>query len=355
MSSTSLDIDTGMDAALTPPHPLLALVDVLDADGHTRHSHSVRAGPDGQARLRIGRALDADLVLDDPHLAAHHAELHLDAQPEGRLHLLPSRNGARQGRQHHAAGAQLAWAHGADLHLGHTRLRLRHAAGALAPELAHQAPAPASHWGTWAPLAPLCVVLLLLMLGEAWLSAAPDASWTTLAWPTLGIGLAVAAWAGAWALVNQLFHRRFPFAQHLRLAVVALLVLAAVDYATAAVAYAFSWPALLVLEHWAGVLIGLFTLWCHGRVVWPTHGRGTALMLLGGLAIFVAMGWQSKAQQQHRWQPLYNAALPPPALRVAPLRTPDALLQDAAALREELARKAKLDPATGAEADDEAE
>ena len=58
--------------------PVLAVLEVLDRDGSVRHSVGVREWP-----LRVGRALDNDLVLDDPHTAAHHFSVEPDA--EGRV------------------------------------------------------------------------------------------------------------------------------------------------------------------------------------------------------------------------------------------------------------------------------
>ena len=45
----------------------LALIETLDRDGQPRQILRVSQWP-----VRIGRAIDCDLVLDDPHVAAHH-------------------------------------------------------------------------------------------------------------------------------------------------------------------------------------------------------------------------------------------------------------------------------------------
>ncbi len=332
--------------------PVLALIDVLDHDGHARHSLPVHADADGQALIRIGRALDADLVLDDPQVAAHHAEVHINAQPGGQLRLLPSRNGARVGRRHHDAGASLAWPHDGVLQVGHTRLRLRHAAGPLAPEAAL-----APLVGRWSGLiltGVLAVLALASTLWETWLAATPETPWTLYGGAALGVTFVLAAWAGGWALLNQLFQRRFPLGQHLRLALVGVLIAVVLENGASLLAYAYSWPAALLLERVLTVGLGLGVVWLHGLIVWPKHGLRLGALLVAGLALYLAFAWQTGGQQQNRWQPLYMSVLPPPSLRVAPLRSTDDLLKDAAALRGELARKAKMDPDTGDE-DDAAE
>ena len=48
----------------------LAVVDLLDRDGRARVTIGVRRWP-----VTVGRAVDCDVVLDDPHVAPHHAAL----------------------------------------------------------------------------------------------------------------------------------------------------------------------------------------------------------------------------------------------------------------------------------------
>ena len=62
----------------------LALLEVLDRDGQVRQSYPVLEWP-----LRIGRALDNDVVLTEPHVAPHHATIDLvpAAEEIGRAHV----------------------------------------------------------------------------------------------------------------------------------------------------------------------------------------------------------------------------------------------------------------------------
>ena len=77
----------------------LALIETLDRDGQPRQVLRVSQWP-----VRIGRAIDCDLVLDDPHVAAHHATL---ALREDGVHVEPaaSVNGVRLGRAAIAPGS----------------------------------------------------------------------------------------------------------------------------------------------------------------------------------------------------------------------------------------------------------
>ena len=60
-----------MDAHGDDERPMrLAVVEILDRDGHTRQLVPVSHWP-----VTIGRAIECDVVLDDPHVAAQHATL----------------------------------------------------------------------------------------------------------------------------------------------------------------------------------------------------------------------------------------------------------------------------------------
>jgi hypothetical protein len=153
--------------------------------------------------------------------------------------------------------------------------------------------------------------------------------------------------------MNQLFQRRFPFLQHVRWTLSALAASWFLETGLTGLAYALSWPVLQVLALAGDAALFLGLLYVQGRSVWPAaSGRWLAFLLAGTAMAAATTVWQ-REQQQHWFQPLYLSALPPPALRAAPLRSPDDLLKDAAALREELARKAALDPITGEPPDEE--
>jgi pSer/pThr/pTyr-binding forkhead associated (FHA) protein len=51
----------------------IALLEVLDRDGHVKHYL-----PIGEWPVSVGRALDNDLVLDDAHVAPHHLRIAAD-------------------------------------------------------------------------------------------------------------------------------------------------------------------------------------------------------------------------------------------------------------------------------------
>lgn len=321
----------------TPSPTVLALLEVMDGD-HVRQAFPIHAGPEGTAPLplRLGRALQCDIVLDDPHLAAEHALLQVDAQGAS-LSLLPSLNGAVQGRRHWRAGEQLAWPSEGLLQLGHTRLRLRHAAAPLAPEK------PMLHAPRWLGLLLLAALLFVLTAWDTWLGQDPGAPWMAYLAPVLGIGAVLVGWAALWALLNQLFQRRFPFALHLRKVMLFLLALLGCTELLPALAFIASAPWLLVPAKLLPILGGVALVYWHAREVWPRARRLLGMVLLGGTLLWLVNGWTRQDALQHRWREPYLSTLLPPGLRAAPLRSVDALLTDAAALREALKEKAGQD------------
>ena len=191
----------------------LALVEVLDRDGHVRQVVPVRQWP-----VTIGRAIDCDVVLDDPHVAARHATL---ADEDGALSLQvgDSVNGARLLNTHLAAGKKAPLPSGEVFQLGGTRLRVRRASDPVAPE---RALAPS---GGRLTLLVLAVALVTRTVAEQWLNTDPGGRLIEYV-PLLAGGAALLAlWCGVWAVGSKLFHHRFEFSAHARIAMSYLLVL----------------------------------------------------------------------------------------------------------------------------------
>ena len=85
-----------MDAHGDDQRPMrLAVVEILDRDGHTRQLVPVWRWP-----VTIGRAIECDVVLDDPHVAARHATL---GDEGGQLQVASRRHDQRRAGEEHTA------------------------------------------------------------------------------------------------------------------------------------------------------------------------------------------------------------------------------------------------------------
>ncbi len=288
----------------------LAVIDVEERDGHYRQRHEVQRWP-----VCIGRALDNDIVLDDPHVAAHHLDL---IQDKGRIRFTVGEtcNGVRINGQTHVAGGSGIWPGHSELHLGHTLLRLRTAAEPLPDEVRLFR---AGLGLGMASILSLGFVAYAFMGWESWLGMGGEAVlWRVLAPLFIGFTFLLAFWAGGWSLVSKLFTKRLQFARHLRLALLWVLVMMIADELAKLIAFAINWSALerygtLLALVGVGVLVA-----AHLRIVAPRRApqlaAGVALLTLAGMSAYMlaTYGKTRHVSDQH-----YMSSLYPPGLRLS--------------------------------------
>jgi hypothetical protein len=325
---------------------MLALLEVLERDGHVRRSLPVLAWP-----LRLGRAIDNDVVLEDPHVAPYHALIRpgTDGQPEALA--LPGVNGLAQGRRRIAPGERLLLAGGGQFVAGHTRLRLRLPGEALAPEL------PLAHArGPWITLAIVLVFWLWGLIEHAIETdpGSPAAEWLP---PVLAPPLTLLAWTAAWTLASKLFRRRLDFWPHLRVAAVGSLAIAMLAWQMPVLAGISGWDGLSRLAGGTTAALTVAMITAHACIVLPQLRRRLVLAAGAGYAVGCAVTMGLHHERQDRWfSELYTAALPPPALRLAPLTEPGDFLRDAARLEARLqaaVREAQDERMKSGDGDDE--
>jgi hypothetical protein len=330
------------------PEERVALIEWLDRDGHVQRGADVLRWP-----LSLGRALDNTLVLDDPHVAAHHAVLDLDAEGRLQLQALPSLNGVLLDGQTVPGRAAMPQAE-AVLQLGATRLRLRTADAALAPERALQRARPAS--GRRTLVAGLGV--LALTLGETWLGLDPGADYSAWLPLVLGLPVAVAMWCGAWALLSKLFQHRFDFTGHLRIALPWLLAATLVDQLWPVLTAALALPTLWMAGSALQSLLLVLMLHAHLRHTLPLHQRAVtvavAAMAVTGVGFTTALTWRG---HDSIVATPYMSTLPMPALRMAGTVPSATLVEDMAPRANRLAKRVaearKDDEEAGVPADEE--
>lgn len=310
----------------------LALIEVHGRDGRIGRVVDVRHWP-----LTLGRALDNDVVIDDPHVAAHHAQLlHGD---DGVVRLLPLQtlNGVRIDGRH--AGTETALpAGGAELQIGGTRLRLRLAGEVLAPELLLPSGGAS---GLMTPLL-LAAGVMVLLLVEHWISLDPGADYNAWLPTALGLPLALAAWCGLWALMSKLFQHRFDFGGHLRIVLPWLLGMTIAEIVLPQGAAALALPGLWKLNAPVQALLAALVLRAHLRHVLPLHGRAVnismAALVVAGGAMSLANTW--RATQSLSPAP-YMSTLPLPALRLTGTVPTATLVQEMEPVAKALAERVK--------------
>jgi hypothetical protein len=315
-----------------------ALLEVIDRDGHERQAWPIQAWP-----ARVGRALDNDVVLTDPHVAPHHFSLDT-AQAAGLvLDIGETVNGVTLGTSRFAAGTRVVLAQhvdSIDLVAGRTRLRLRLADAALAPEVP-LAGLAVRHLR----LAPTLAIAALLLAGLAfnsYLDSDPD-NFTRATGNTLLAALSGAAiWCGAWALLSKTITRQGHFGWHLRVFTIAGLALLALTALPSLLAFSLSWPWLTDFSFIATFAVGATALYFHLLAVEPARPRLLRWVVATGAVVGVALTLWFNVQRTGRiGDELYMSHLFPPSLRLARLLATDRFVNGLAPLHALLDKKAK--------------
>ncbi|MBX3621697.1 MAG: FHA domain-containing protein [Rhizobacter sp.] len=294
----------------------LAVLEVLDRDGGVRHSVAVQAWP-----LRVGRALDNDLVLDDPYTAPQHFSIAPDDDGRVVVAVGESVNGLQVDGHRLAAGSRWVVPTGAGdapplLTAGRTHLRLRLPAHALPPEQ----PLGVTRVLTQGlpTLAGLALATALVLGFGTWLENDPDLFTKALASFAISALATGLAWSGLWTLLSKVFTRQGHFGWHLRVMLMAVLAWQAVTAGTALLAFAFSWPWLTDFNFIPGYVIAGATLYFHLQAVEPLHRRRTLALAMASAVVGVALSFWFNLQGSDRaGSELYMNHLFPPALRVA--------------------------------------
>lgn len=284
------------------------------------------------AALTLGRAWDNDVVLDDPHVAAHHLRLARGDDGRWTAEDLGSRNGVFvDGRR----TARATLEPGSELRLGQTVVRLHGAGDAVAPEQ----PLP-QHGAAW-PAALACIALLFaLELAGLWLNEIGEPKLIRYLTPLLTIAAVVAAWTCAWSVLSRVFDGHAQVGRHLRIVGAGLLAFSLWQQLAEFGAFALSWPALAQGTYVVGWLLFAAICFAHLRVV----GRSFVPLKAAAVLALAGLGITMQTLKQSDWRATYGRAevlqrLEPPWMRVVAPQPEGAFFDGSAALQ------AKLDAA----------
>jgi FHA domain len=292
--------------------PTLATLQAHDRSNHTLLQHRVTQWP-----VTVGRSLQCDWTIDDPHMAAEHLRIEADADGALQVQVLDTDNGIGLGDKHHAREQRFAWPGGQELTLGRLSISARLASQALAPE-------QRLRQGWRAGLGPVVwmgLVLLALCLQQVitwWLQAAEGSSLAQVVTSIAGLLAALAIWSLLWALVSKLFSRKLVFWQHLQIISVGLLALSGISLLAHTAAFSLSWEGLVRYEGYITALGSAAVLWWHLKLALPTNrqrlGLFVAAFTLAGMGVKMGLDWQNTKRLSNT---LYLSSLFPPGWRIA--------------------------------------
>ena len=320
--------------AAAPARPLL---EVLDRDGQVRQAIAVTHWP-----LRIGRALDNDVVLSDLHVAAHH--LVVDESEAGLvLSVADTVNGVLLGRRRLRRGEQAALPLTGDaieLTAGRIHLRLRLPGHTLAPELANASLTPLAR-----RLASTLVAAVLLLAGVlfgTYLNSDPDGLTRAVGNTLLSAVVGAAVWCGLWAMLSKVFTRQAHFGWHLRVFLFSGIGLMILSVVPALLAFAFSWPWATDFAFIGEIAVAATALYFHLLAVEPARHRllkwVAATCAVVGVVVTL---WLNVQRTDQFGDELYMNHLFPPGWRVAKPLSTDAFINGLAPLKATLDKKAK--------------
>lgn len=316
-----------------PRSDRLALIELLERDGRVRQQIEVAAWP-----VTIGRGLDDAVVLDDPHVAAAHVRIEPDEDGTLRLQVADdARNPVQIGRRRVRAGERAELPRGPWM-IGQTGLRVRWPGEQLPPERPLASVRPARG------VAVTALLLWAMVVAEFAIAIDPGARLTVWMVPLLSVPIALTAWASLWGLMSKLFRHRFEFWPHVAIALRWALASIAVRWVVPMVAFALSWPWLLGPAAILSTALFFGMVRSHAIRVLPSRARGITLALGAALVTLVALQSIGQHQSTDRWiGPLYLSQLGPPALRAAPAVPVTQFIDEARALKDELAANAAAD------------
>jgi hypothetical protein len=324
----------------------LGMLEIVDRGGHVLHRVRVEHLP-----FRIGRALDNELVLDDPYACAHHAEINTDADADAGLALtlvdLGSVNGTfvgseRQRRERIELGTA------ADLRLGHTQLRFRGVQESLPATIPD--PLASSRWlaldrlswGASALIACAVAVTIDNVVGSP--KALNLGAIAGAAAPALVV---LALWALAWSLVNRVIAHRFHYLGHLTIGGAAVLVGSLIEMIGSYGGFAFAWDdALPLFGSISGALLVSAVIFGHLRLI--SRGAARALLLpsaLVGVAFLALVLLPGAGDDRFSSEPSFSGSLKTPFAALAAGKDSASFYADAQATLDEV----DLDQELGAE------
>jgi hypothetical protein len=315
-----------MDAqGLGPDRIKLAVVELLDRDGHVRQFVPVWQWP-----VTIGRAIDCDVVLDDPNAAPHHATV---TEVDGTLRLVVDEtlNGVSVGRRRYAAQQTAELAAGDVLAIGSsTRLSVRRAADPLAPERSIAADAHVRAL----PVVLLALVYMALIAGRHWVMVDPGGRLIDDLLVVVGSMLALAAWTGFWAVGSKLVRHRFDLKPHAQVALSYTLGSALVATILPQLAFASGVAFFSRVSGVAAAGVIWAMVLAHLTLILPARQRflavTMALLFSAGVSLWVARTYQN---QERFFDELYVTTMAPPSLRLAPAEPAAQFISDARRLK----------------------
>lgn len=289
--------------------------------------------------VRIGRAYDNDIILDDPYVAAHHAIVEQNQLDELTIRDLGSINGIKR---NHQRDTFFVVDGNTSYQIGHSDIRIR-LQDFVVP--AEKMDLSDYRWDGW-----LASIIALLIIGlnglfTQWSQDFREQNFSEYLLALVGTFTAAAAWVGAWSLLNRLLSGRTRVGRHALIAAFGLLASSLWENLSSLIAYALSWESLATFTAHPGIIIGAITIYYHLMSIGVKHSERIKFYV-GGLALFasVVVLVQNYQTSHYLRDKLYMSTIYPPAVRISEEITLDDLSKNIADLKQKADGKRKEQP-----------
>lgn len=324
------------------------LIEILDSHGRVQLRERLTLG-ENKRTLVLGRAVDADVTLDDPHAAARHAVLEIT--PEGRLLVsdLDTVNGVVIGGKRQRGVKNVEVPDGL-LQIGRTRLRIRTAHEPLASEKPDQL-RPASILRDPAWLAGIGAIAGAAQLAyTAWLGAPRDLL-TIIVTMLISAVVASSAWVAFWALLSRMLRGEWRWLRHAAIFLGVAAIFFAINGVIELSWFVFSLPQWSTRAAWVGAIAFGCALYLHLIHASNIAPRRAAMIACIVPALSGGAGQWVQERLQMRDVNYIGASLRiyPPTMRVRDAGSMENYFQTASSLRDAADKKRK---ATHADEDD---
>lgn len=293
---------------------LLGYLEVLARSGRT----ALRV-PLTSEEVRIGRAFDNDVVIDDPYVCPHHIRLlpendRLIAQDLG------SKNGLLAGKGRRKE-ERLVLGSGEKFRIGRTTLRFRACGFRVEKTLVDRFTFSPLRF-LWHPLSMIFVCLLsaAYLSLDAFMSTAQKFEAKDLVEVLMSYALILILWSACWSFTGRMTTHKWNFTAHCAIASVAVLFTGFIDAAISYTVFSFDVDSLAeILEITLYTLLAVAVLYAHLGLVSQVSslklgGVAAGIILLVTGSILLVSHLNESDFSDH---PLYRTTLKPPPFKVA--------------------------------------
>jgi hypothetical protein len=312
-------------------------IEVLSRNGEVAARERIEAH-----EARIGRAFDNDVVVDDPHVAAHHLRIYrgedgeLLAEDLGTLNGLYTEHGAQRIER-------LPLAKEPGIRIGRTILRVHDAAHPVAAEKLLTRPRAHARWA-----AGLGIALFLMLLAMSWLNLTQEPTANHILLPLLGLVTVIALWSSLWAVLSRVFFGQARFALQLRIAVTACIALVLWDQLAESLSYSLAWRDIVEYGGLGAWAVLAAACWGHLHAIGPKHMRAAMGLVLALIAAGALLQYVGKSETRKLvGQRATLGDLRPPAFRLLPLASADDFFKKAEGAKKKVDLARVKDPLPG--------